>query len=313
MYLNNLGNELGTRFYRIGAMNDINRAVEVADIVVKATPHDHSNRAIYLNSLGSWLSTRFERTGSIDDLDYAVKVADMTVDVTPQDHPNRAIYLRSLGDLLGIRSRRTGSVDDLNRAVEVADMAVDVTPQDHPNRAVYLNSLGNNLGTRFERTGSIEDFYRRLSCFEKGWACRASPPSIRITSARHAAIIFSSQLMFEDASSLLEGAVKLLPIVSPQALANNDKQYILGQFSGLASMAAALALEVGKDAYQALELLELGRCIITGLLLEIRIDISDLQQQHPTLAEEFISFRNKLDSPPSIAIPLDNTASSWKL
>ncbi len=54
---------------------------------------------------------------------------------------------------------------------------------------------------------------------------------------------------------------------------------------------------VGNDAYHALELLELGRGIIAGLLLEMRTDISSLEQQHVELAERFSSLRDELDSP----------------
>ncbi|KAH8723269.1 hypothetical protein GQ44DRAFT_620595, partial [Phaeosphaeriaceae sp. PMI808] len=151
---------------------------------------------------------------------------------------------------------------------------------------------------RFERTGSMDDLNRALSYYKEGWACHTSPPSIRIVSARRGTNILASQLRWEEASSLLEGAVKLLPIVSPRLLANNNKQHMLGQFSGLASMAAAISLKAGKNEHQALELLELGRCVIAGLLLEMRTDISDLKQQHPMLAAEFESLRNELDSPP---------------
>ena len=279
---------------------------------IDITPQESNDLAGRLSNFGAILGRRFERTGSTDDLNRAVEVANIAVDATPQDHPDRAGYLNSLGNLLGRRFERTGSMDDLNRAVEFANIAVNATPRDHPDRAGYLNSLGSWLGTRFERTGSMDDLNRALSYYKEGWVCYTSPPSIRIISARHAANILASQQKWEDASSLLEGAVKLLPLVSPRRLANSDKQHLLGQFSGLASIAAAICLEVGKDEHQALELLELGRCVIAGLLLEMRTDISDLKQQHPMLAAEFESLRKKLESPYSGKALLEDTASSWK-
>lgn len=90
-------------------------------------------------------------------------------------------------------------------------------------------------------------------------------------------------------------------------------------------MAAAVSLKAGKDEHYALELLELGRCIIAGLLLEMRTDISLLKEQHPGLAAEFESLRDELDSPPgkaallgeaalrSEAALLGDAAPSWKL
>src|SRR6266436_2205552 len=47
-------------------MDDLNRAIEVADMVVEATPQDYPDRAGFLNNLGNRLSRRFGRTGAIE-------------------------------------------------------------------------------------------------------------------------------------------------------------------------------------------------------------------------------------------------------
>ncbi|KJZ70853.1 hypothetical protein HIM_09767 [Hirsutella minnesotensis 3608] len=104
--LSNLGTWLGTRFDRTGSMDNLDRAVEVADMAVAATPQDHPDRAARLNNLGCILGMRFERTGSMEDLDRAVEVADMAVAATPQDHPDRAARLSNLGTWLGTRFER---------------------------------------------------------------------------------------------------------------------------------------------------------------------------------------------------------------
>ncbi|KAF3175042.1 hypothetical protein TWF788_008514 [Orbilia oligospora] len=223
--------------------------------------------------------------------------------------------LSNLGVMLGMRFKRTGSMDDLNRAVEAADKAVAATPQDHPDRAACLNNLGNWLGRRFDRTGSMDDLNRALSSYQEGWRCQTASPSIRITSARQAARILASQRDWEASSLLLEEAVALLPIVSPRSLDHTDKQSMLAEFSGLASMAAAISLEAGRDAYHILRLLELGRGVIASLLMDMREDISNLMQRHPNLASEFISLRDTLDSPVqrNPSIPTDNASSSWVL
>ncbi|EGE00902.1 hypothetical protein TESG_08196 [Trichophyton tonsurans CBS 112818] len=60
------------------------------------------------------------------------------------------------------------------------------------------------------------------------------------------------------------------------------------QFTGLASAAAATALSAGKTPYQALRLLELGRDVIAGLLMEMRRDI-----RYPHLADKFTNLLSK--------------------
>src|SRR4051812_48409990 len=104
-------------------------------------------------------------------------------------------------------------------------------------------------------------------------------------------------MIWGDASILLQEAAELLPAVSPRTLKHTDKQHMLADFGGLASMAAATALNVGKDAYSALRLLELGRGVIASLLMDMRGDISDLRRDHPGLADEFIFLRDELDTP----------------
>jgi len=305
--LNNLGSWFGHRFGRTGSMDDINDAVDIARQAVDATPLDHPDRVGLLNNLGIWLGRRFERTGSMDDLNDAVDLARQAVDATPLDHPDRAGRLNNLGICLGRRFGRTGSMDDLNDAVDIARQAVDATPLDHPDRARLLNNLGICLGRRFERTGSTDDLdlshvsFKDLdlsvTSFKEAWSCRKAPPSDRIRAARNAALILTLLQNWSGSSQLLQDAVKLLPLVSPRTLEHTDKQHMLGEFSGLASKAAAATLNAGKEAIHALELLELGRGVVSGLLLEVRTDISALKEQHRHLAEEFERLRDELDSP----------------
>ncbi|KAM6513329.1 hypothetical protein FALCPG4_015763 [Fusarium falciforme] len=121
-------------------------------------------------------------------------------------------------------------------------------------------------------------------------------------------------LNWEESSLLLREAVKLLPTVSPRSLKHTDKQHMFADFAGLASMAAAIALNAGQGAYHALRLLELGRGVIVGLLMEMSGDISDLKQQHPDLAAEFTSLRDELGAlvdRTTSPISTDNTP-SWE-
>ena len=81
--------------------------------------------------------------------------------------------------------------------------------------------------------------------------------------------------------------------ISLQKQLNN----ILRKLTGLASLATSVSLEAGKPALEALRLLELGRSVTNGQLLDYRSDISGLRDHHPTLAEDFDSLRQELDSP----------------
>jgi hypothetical protein len=295
--LSNLGGEFVARFNREGDMNDLNRAIEVTDMAVNATPHDHPDRAVMLSNLGNMLSTRFNHEGDMNDLNRAVGVTEIAVNATPQDHPYRACHLSNLGSKLIARFNHEGDMNDINRAVGVTEIAVNATPQDHPDRAGRLSNLGHIVGARFRQTNAPTDLERSVSSFRQGWECRHAQPSLRIKLARMVARHLAIQSDWEQASSLLDEAVHLLPQVSLRSLQHTDKQHMLADFAGLASMATAAALNAGKKACDALELLELGRGVIAGLLLEMRTDVSELEQQHYDLAKEFMILRDELDSP----------------
>jgi hypothetical protein len=61
-------------------------------------------------------------------------------------------------------------------------------------------------------------------------------------------------------------------------------------------MTAAVTLNAGNEAYNAVEILQLGRGIIANLLSDMRTGVSNLEKEHPGLTKEFISFRNKVES-----------------
>jgi tetratricopeptide (TPR) repeat protein len=296
-HLSNLGTVLKKRHERTGSMKDLNRAIEMISIAAETIPPGHPRQAIILDNLGGTFGRRFERTRSIDDLNQAIEKTNMAVEATPPGHPDRPSWCNNLGTWLGVRFRQTGSMNDLNRAIDLTRMAVDDTPRDQPNRATWLTNLGDWLRERYEQTNSVDDLAGALSSYQGGWNCYTAPPSTRINLAQSAARILASKLDWEHAGLLLEEAVHLLPNVSPRSLRHTDKQHMLAKCAGLAPMAAAMALQAGKTADHALQLLELGRGVISGLLMEIRADISDLKREHFALAAEFISLRDELDAP----------------
>ncbi|KAK5651862.1 hypothetical protein OQA88_11631 [Cercophora sp. LCS_1] len=314
-FLNSLGIALHARFGLAGSMDDLARAVDVAGLAVNATPQDHPSRAIYLNNFGNRLYARFEKTGSTNDLDRAISATKMAFDLAAENSPYRAAIATNLGVRLTARFKQAGLMDDLNRAVEITTTAVELMPRDHPGRAACLGNLGSVLIDRFVQVESTDDFQHFLSSFEEAWSCHFSPPSLRIQLARRAAGVLASLQRWDESSNLLQQAVELLPKLSSRSLTNTDKQRSLAEFAGLASDAAATALNAGKEASHALQLLELGRGIVAGLLMDMRGDVSGLKQKHPSLAEQFTALRDELDSPMGLPTPASpgHETSLWRL
>lgn len=90
------------------------------------------------------------------------------------------------------------------------------------------------------------------------------------------------------------------PWEGPKKIQTCDAQTLLADFAGLGSLAAATALNAGETPEVALQLLEHGRGVIAGLMMDMRSDISHLQLRHPTLANQFQLLRDELNAPASL-------------
>jgi hypothetical protein len=78
---------------------------------------------------------------------------------------------------------------------------------------------------------------------------------------------------------------------------DNDMQHAPSEISGLPSVAACVALFVGKGPSHAMRLLELGRGLIVGSIIDGRSDASALTVLDPRLYDEFEQARNRLNRP----------------
>ncbi|MGW0556521.1 CHAT domain-containing protein [Streptomyces sp. NPDC002926] len=308
MYLSNLGNALQARFERTGGQADLDAAIPIFETAVDATDPNHPNRAIYLSNLGNALLFRFECTGEQADLGAAIEVGQAAVDATDPNNPNRAGYLSNLGNALLLRFECTGEQADLGAAIEVGQAAVDATAPNNPNRASHLVNVGNALRARSEYTGQDADLDTAVSVYVQATQVGSAAPSTRIRAAYVAASLVAPSQPGR-AASLLEGAVRLLPEVTPRQLERSDRQHALGGFAGLAGEAAAFSLAdaeapPNERATRALQLLEAGRAVLLSQALEIRSDLTDLTEHHPGLAVRFAELRDLLDRPMDTADPL---------
>ncbi|KAJ8126277.1 hypothetical protein O1611_g7361 [Lasiodiplodia mahajangana] len=316
--LSTLSDLLGYRFSRLGSSDDLNRAIDVAESAVDSSPLNHHSRSLHLLILAQWLFHRFARERGMDDMNRALSTAQLALQVS-NSAICRAGSFHTLGQVLAHKFLETRSADDLNSAIDMATKATSSLPRGSPQWIGSLKYLGGYLKTRYRLGGSIDDFNDALSHFKEAWNCHIASSSTRISIAKLAADLLALRSNWKEASQLLKEAVYLLPTVSARSLKHTDKQDTLTGSAGLASFAAASILYetkgAGEDgAYEALKLLELGRNIIAGILMDIRMDVSDLEQKHPTLAAEFVSLRDELDSSAgqSTSWSLDEGATSWE-
>ena len=186
-------------------------------------------------------------------------------------------------------------MEDLDRAIAMNEQAIKSTPDGHPVRATMLGNLGVALQSRFEGTGSIEDLERIIATYEQAFKSDTAPPSVRLKTASFCSNLLISQKLYSRAKAILRAAVQLLPKISPRQLKRGDQQFNISQFANITSCAVSLCLADAEDPYKSLQLLELGRGILTNLQLEVRSDISVLEASHSDLAQQFRELQDQID------------------
>jgi len=293
--LNNLGLCLSLRFERTGDIEDLQQATFRAEEAIARTPLNHPDQVKNLTTLCKIQTSRFTNTQNLNDLQKAILRAEEAAAIAPLDHAGRAGLLHNLGHLLGMRSERTGQLEDLQQAILRAEEAVAGFPEDHPTRASSMQSLGGLLLFRYKQEGSPHDRERAVYYLRKCVTFHSAAPTLRIGAAMSVASIFEEDKKWADASEVSDLAVNLLSRVSSRSLGFKDQQHMIKKYAGLASYAAAAALQAGKSAVDAVQLLELGRGVIANLQFETRTDLTDLREHHPQLAKEFEQLRDLLD------------------
>jgi tetratricopeptide (TPR) repeat protein len=301
-YLNNLAICLQQRFQSTHCKEDIDRAILMNEEVLKSTANDHPLRAGRLNNLGSAYRRRYNYANSRSDLDTAIAKYQEAVRGTSEEHQERGRRLDNLGSTLQKRFILTGSLIDLNGAIEACQGAVDFFSDEHPDLGASLHNLAVALHSRAQLDQSSDDWSKAVAADEKAARLEDTPPRVRAIAAKSAAYRLISKDI-RRASALLCIAVNRLPEISPRTLTRRDQQGLIAEFAGLTTTATAalLSAEEGKNkeaAYRpGLELLERGRGFMASLQLDTRTEVTDLENAHPELAQEFKMLQDKLDAP----------------
>lgn len=298
MYLKNLGTALVKRSVRIRSIEDLDRGIRLEEEAVALTPVEHANYARYLNSLGVSYQERFSYLGSSENLDKAIAKLERAIQLAPSDYLSRALSLSNLSIALRLRFEHNPekTLRDLNDAIAKQDEAIGIIAKDNPYLADFHVHLATLFRGKRERTGALEDFNKAISSGEMVISYSFASPRLRIAAILEMTSLLQSSDVLRT-SRLLKTAVELLPTTSNRALSRRDHQFNIARYSGhrISSFAAAMALQAGDSAAEALRLFELGRGFLSSLQLDARTDITTLGEWHPEIAENFKRLRDEFD------------------
>jgi tetratricopeptide (TPR) repeat protein len=288
----NLGITLGERYHRTGRADDIVEAIHVTKQAIQSTPSDHPKLADHVENLASRSYQRYLIEKRIEDLEEAIRLYRRAVNDGPKNHPDTARWLYDLGISLFARYENLKEKADLEEAIGLTQMAINATPQGHPNLASILRTLSEQL-LALDPSKTVE----ALKLLLEAWNLTSAPPFIRILIASQAIRLHQDQEEYDSAYKLSIEAMDLLPRVLNRSLSLEDQQRVVALFSGLATTAFSLSLQVGEPPDVAVQLLERGRGVILSMLIDGRSDTSKLKAAYPRLCTVYEKLRVEVNMP----------------
>jgi tetratricopeptide (TPR) repeat protein len=306
--LASLGVGLSAHSKRMNAPQYLNEAIEVNRQAVGMTPPLSIRFANRVMNLGADLLRRFEETGKVEDLKEAISNTQKAITCTPPDHPELSQMFNNLGTMKFLQHKQTGKIEGFGDAVDTVQKGADLTPDGHPSKIVKFNNLGTMFSWRYEKTGMTEHADKAIELYKLAFHCTTGSPLQRITAARQGIQLLVNSDRQKQANSLANKAVELFPQICSRYLDYEDQQHVVSQLAGLAADACALCLRTKGSPVRVLEILEHGRGLIVGYLIDGHGDIANLNISNPEKARGFDSLRSKAslsvspDNPPEIRL-----------
>ncbi|MEO3778413.1 CHAT domain-containing protein [Micromonospora sp. B11E3] len=285
-YLLTLGTALVYRFEHTGRRFDLDEAIELGQAALSAAgTADHA--ALARANLGNRLRQRF--LVGHDPADIEAAVTHLRAAVAAQDNPqvrlNLALSLRN-------RGAGPGGEDDLHDAVEQFRFVLAVAPRRSPIRVTALLGLAQVLGD----LGRAEEAVAVLDGVAESGAGRSFERMDALTTLAglRAELAAEGRAGWRDAARAYADAVQQLHLTVWRGLDAADRDRLVTRWPTVACDAAAAAVAAGLPQ-QAVELLDHGRSLWWGQVLDTRSDLSALRQAHPDLAERLTALRTESD------------------
>jgi tetratricopeptide (TPR) repeat protein len=292
-FLNDLGNKLELQYDRTKKSAHLKQAIIQTEAALQLCNDGQRTQTACWNNLSNKLRKLYDSTKKPDVtvIKRAIECGELAEKAGVLDSPDLAAVYTNLSSCYSVSDLS----DKHDRAIGYAQKAVEVCPKSHISRGIALHNLGFQWTEKYLRTKDERDQQEAIDSLLASFKEKGSSPSIRLKSAFLVSHLLVSAAKWETLSSVTADAIMLLPRVSPRSLDQLDQQNSLREYNGFASLAAAAAFQVGREASVALGLLELGRGIITGHRFEMRTDLDELRKAYPALAKTFEELRKELD------------------
>ncbi|KAK6537568.1 hypothetical protein TWF694_011750 [Orbilia ellipsospora] len=274
---------------------ELDRLGDIAEECLLLVDEDHKWYIQAAYQMASLSVLRFRMTGNLEEIDNGIDLMDSLV---PQEKLREGFEVittkMKLAEMLYLRYQCTGKRKDIDRVIEI----MDTTPNDPSTDQLRILSLawslhGEVLLMRHRDYGSLQDLARATQMLHKAWNCTHTPNIRRFTSGINLANCFAARGKWAPSAAILEAVIDSLTTLAPKSLQTTSKQGL--RFHSVANITASMFINAERTPYEGVRVLELGRGIVTGLMMEMRAEVSHLEKSKPELARKFHSAAKVLD------------------
>lgn len=301
-----LGSIYSTMFSRTHDPMDMDQALAYYALTISENPHGQSMRIDILEDDAMLLGSCYNMTKDVAYLDAPITMMRMVLEARKETAGSRRWGNTSLAlaDLLLSRYQNTGNDDELNEAIRHCHNALHTTENDLPQRSKQLWLAAKTLGVRYEKHRNKRDMQKCVKLLQKALKLPSEPLHLINTGRRAISLLACMMGEMEQADSVAEETLRLLPLLCGRNLNRCDQQFVMEHCQGLVSFSCALSLHKG-DVIEALQRVEFGRGVVLGHLIDKRNDLSELEISHAELAERYMRlqdmvFLNMNELPPAL-------------
>jgi tetratricopeptide (TPR) repeat protein len=233
------------------------------------------------------------------DLDESIQIMREAINATPENHPNLICRLNNLGTRLCNKFSATSELKFIEEAIELGQKALRATPESHIFRAQLLYNLGARFEVLFSQTRNLDDINESARLMRESLHSQYGVPLTRIIAGVSAALKLVRFSRWSESVSILQYVFDLLPKIALRTSSRDDLQHTIENIAGASTLAASVFLKAGLSPLHALQVLEQGRGIISGLVIDARSDVSLLREHHRDLYYKYDQARKAVAMPPS--------------
>ncbi len=274
-------------------------------------PETHSSHGVALAHLAG---IQRSAPGDPQDRDSMVASCRAAVESIPRGHLDRIGHLSNLSIALRRRYPVAHDAGDLEEALDTARQAVDLATAGAIEGSSFRYNLAeailaHHLTTDMPAPDVLAEVVPLLRSITQAIGAL---PSVRVSAAKLLAELWAVNESWEEAAAAYEDALELLPLLTWRGIGRDDAEDALAAYPGIACDAAAVAIAAG-DPRRAVSLLERGRAILWGYLLDFRSDLGRLCEADHTCADELTELRDALDSTaPADTTQRNHLAERWE-